>query len=385
MNTSRFMIAALLVASSFGMFEPQPAQAQMGMNPWMQPAYPGGVYPRRIRYRYSARYAPLPRRFGYGAPMYGGANYGGYPGVGLYGAPVSPILPSAFPRPTSLTSSYGPSYYGGGFVSSGSGCSPCGVPACSPCNSGCSTGNCPSGNCATTNNGAGYSPEPVADTIHETQEVTPTFKPAPAEKPPVPDPSDDFVGVNRRENDNENKSEFISPRLDASPAAGSTIPMETPTTIPPGNSVTPATTIPGGGSVLPNSGGAGAAPMSPIPRPMSPAGGTTIPDPKTRSTIPSGDGAAPPTTKPFPRTYDLNKPAPSEPTSEEAVPSLLPETSAKPLRVEPLEVGSAPVAQLVIQRKRVVMQASYRIPVLSRIDVPAQKILEAGSTKLVIR
>ncbi len=388
MNTSRFMIAALLVASSFGMSEPRQAQAQYG---WGQNAYYGPAYPRRVRYRYTARYTPrYGVRAGYRAPMNWGANYGSH-----YGPVASSILPEAYLRPSSCTSNYGAAYYGGGFVSSGSGCNTCGYSACSPCGSGCSSGNCSTGNCATGNcasgncstvSGSSYSPdpEPVTNADHTTREVTPTFKPATPEKAPVPDPNDDFVGVNRRENDNESSGGFVAPAT-SEPPVPSTIPNPSPSTIPSGNSEG-SSTIPDNSEVVPDLGGTSTTPMAPITRPMTPAGESTVPGAGGESTIPSGEKTTIPESKPFPVDSSSPsfrtplKPAPSEPTTEEVVPGLLPETSVKPLRVEPI-----PVAGLVVERKRVVMQASYRLPTLSRIDVPTQPVLEAGSTKLVIR
>ncbi len=392
MNTSRFLIAALLVASTFGMSEPRQAQAQYGVSPWGHNAFYGPV-PRRVRYRYTARYAPRDRiRYGYGAPMAWGANYGGVNQASYYGPETA--LPSSFHRPTSFTSNYGPSYYGGGYISPTCGCNPCG----SNCGiSNCGSGNCASGDCATTS-GSSYSPDPVVDTKQGTGGVTPTFKPTTTEEAPVPDLKDDFEPVNRREKDSESKNNestggFISPKLDASPAGstipntpGSTIPNTPASTIPSGNSEAPPSTIPSGSSVLPN----GAVPMAPITRPVAPpVGGSTIPDTSNRSTIPGGENSTIPSSKPFPNntkppeTLNLQKPAVGEPSPEEKTPALLlekPETSVKPLEIE-----SAPVAKLVIGRRRVVMQAGYRMPALSRIDVPTQPILEAGSSKLAIR
>ncbi|MBT5018430.1 hypothetical protein OAF98_02385 [Planctomicrobium sp.] len=345
-TTFRF-IAALTIASSLGVSLPKHVEA--GAIPWTYNAIfgYGPMFPRR--HGYTAGYSPM-----YSGMNIWGANYGQ-----AYSANYGPSMGWS----PSVTSYYGPSYYGGGSVysSASCGCNPCGVSACDPCggNSGC-----PNGNCASTE--GTYSPAPVKNNGNNSSEVTPTFKPTSPEKV-APDPADDFVPVDRRE------SEFVSPR------SNSTIP-NTPTNL-------------GTDSTIPdnlnsNGNGTSTIPMSPIERPMAPGNNTesTIPNINNRSTIPENNSSTIPENtrstipeNPASREFPppISRPAPTEPSSNEVIPGNT--------NVEPLELELIPVARVVVERKRVSMKAGYRIPIVSRIDVPTDRILEAGSSNLAIR
>lgn len=371
------MVVLLTCGVTLGTSDVRPVQA--GVIPWTYNAIfgYGPMFPRR--YGYTAGYAP-----GYGMPGMWGAGYG-------YGYQSSPLAYSA-----PVTTYYGPSYYGGGSVydmSSACGCNPCATSACSPCGSGCATGDC-----STT--GGNYSPSPVAEDRNDS-EITPTFKPTTPNENNTPDPNDDFVPVERREDD------FIRPRENNTPGdnrstipgAGSTIPGNNSTIPDTSRSTIPdsRSTIPGnpanGSSTIP--GEAGPAPMSPIDRPMAPEfngsstipGGSrsTIPD-ASRSTIPPGNSESTiPDSRRFPETNDttfpppISRPAPTEPGNGEVTP-LLPNTE-----VRPLEIEDAPIASLVVERQRVIMRAGYRSPQIARPEVPAQPVYEAGTSKLAIR
>lgn len=360
--TFRF-IAVLTIASSLGVSLPKHVEA--GAIPWTYNAIfgYGPIFPRR--HGYTAGYSPM-----YSGMNMWGANYG--PSYATNYGPSMGWSPSVAP----VTSYYGPSYYGGGAVygNQSCGCNPCGVSVCNPCggNSGC-----PNGNCATS--GGNYSPEPVNENGNSTSEVTPTFK-TPNPERVAPDPADDFVPVDRRE------SEFVSPRTN------STIP-NTPTNLGTNSTIPESSNNSGGTSTIPNNlnpsgNGTSTIPMSPTERPMAPGNNTestipsinnrsTIPDPSrstvpenTRSTIP-GNPASREFPPPIPRT------APTEPSGGPVIPGNT--------NVEPLELELIPVARLVVERKRVSMKAGYRIPIVSRINVPTDRILEAGSSNLAVR
>lgn len=318
-----------------------PASVEAGVIPWTYNAIfgYGPVFPQR--YGYPPGYVAM-------SPASGG--WAGY-GPGYYGSSMA-WRPAATP----MTVSYGPSYYGGGVVyGGGCGCDPCAVSSCDPCGGGCATGNC-------STSGVNYSPAPVSEEKEEA-EVTPTFKPTNPEKSSSPETSDDFVPVERREN------EFISPRTNTTIPESSTIP-NAESTIPGGATGEGTSTIPSAGET--NTGGS-----TTIPNVNS-----TIPDVNERSTIPGGGNSTIPSdnrsTIPSAREFPppINRPAPTEPTAEEVIPS----TS-----VEPLELELIPVSRVVVDRDRVSMKAGYRIPSVARIQVPATPVLEAGSSSVVIR
>lgn len=372
MKTSTlYLSVACAVWASLGNQAPRAVEA--GVIPWSYNAIfgYGPIFPRR--YGYSAGYTPM-----YGGPMYGGPMYSSPMGWGANYGFSSPGSAAWAPQMAPVTTYYGPAYYGGGSVNASCGCNPCGYSACDPC-----AGGCPGGDCST--NTSTYSPSPEPQPDGNRTEVTPTFKPTPAEDTSTPETADDFVPVERREED----TDFISPRSENKPGTGrSTIPEAgNPSTIPNNSG---SSTIPDRTEILPGQSQPEVSPIAPMTRPVVPANESTIPDARMRSTIPNGGNSTIPNNstlpnRPFPGETDAPefrqpvKPAPVEPSSEEILP-VIPSVKLKPLEIQP-----TPAAALVVERKRISLKTGYRPEQVSRISVPSQPVLESGASRLAIR
>jgi len=277
-----------------------------------------------IPWMYNAVFGPSYAYYGYGAPMYGAA----YPGTRVMSSYYSPGW-------ATYTAGYGPAFsydaYGSGLA--GCGCSsPCA--ACGCANGNCSSGNCASGNCAGGNCGAGYAPDINNGPTPEPTQANPPRNPPVANPPTIPStspPIDDFTRVPPRTND----STIPNTNPMTNPSVPSTIPNRTaPNAVPDTNNTPSAPPY--------NNGGANGLFEQPMlerkPAPVEPA----IPDrpaPGTNEVLPLGTGIFP----------------------------------------APLEVGSAPMASLKVNRQRIETHAGYRPVAVDRMAVsprvsPAERL-----------
>ena len=310
--------AVLPLAVASALFLIPTADAQAGLIPWSYnaifgygPAFPG------YRYGYGAGYAPMA---GYGYPVT--ANYG-YPVTTNYGYPGYSIPATSYYGPvTGAYDAYGYDYGYGGTEC----CNPC-PSACDPCGSG----NCASGNC-----GAGYNPDTQPSDIGNSPNPT-EAQPEPVTPDVTPPtyrdnaPPDNFVPATPRENDST-----IPGNGSSSPGSrsNSTIPDNdrSNSTIPPRGSGSNGNNAPDFDDFsMPNT--------ERSPAPLEPSG----------STIPKGNNRPEGT------------PAPGGNSENEVLPL--------GTQVEPVDVESAPLASLSAQRRRIVSQAGYRIPHVTRMNV----------------
>lgn len=279
--------------------------------------------------------------FGYG-PIFGGGYHGGYGGMG-YGAAPYMGMPYAAPMDAyPATSMPSVSYYpplgaypmlsgSPGLSLGGCGCDPCANPCGSCFSSGCSpcgTGGCASGNCGTSYTPATTTPpsaSPPEPRQSEPAAPVPTYRNEP--------PLDDFKPVPPRESDTS-RSAPMSPDL----GIPSTIPKSVP-----GKSTIPESTLP-----------------------LKPKDDYVLPNTTNRNTAPGEPSG--------------NKPA-AVPTEE-----VNPLDFSRPgtlLTPQPADVDSSPVASVKAERRRVVVQAGYRIPSVVRVRIAPLENVETTDTQLV--
>lgn len=319
---------------------------------------------------------------------WGGYATTGTAGYGGWGSPAPQVVgytpySSGFSS-APVTSYYGPSYFSGSVLGGDCGCNPCAVNCCDPCGNGCATGDCSVSGSAST-----YSPEPSSSDSEG--EVVPTFKPTPQREKSPNDPNDEFVPIERRERDyppprssipdgsTPDSSRSTAPNvIDLLPEDEPVIPMspiERPMNPAGGFGTEPGTSAPNGRSTIP---GAGSSPARPAADEEDVLPGGSLfrsepanPNPGTARPLPDANDSSTPF---FPRP---SAPAPIEPQQDEPV---LPGSSATPL-----EVPSAPVASVSVPRQRLSLKAGYRNLRVERPEIPAEPVLEAGTSKLAIR